>query len=174
MKIIVFLLAFVLSQHLFAQTDGEREIQIALNRLYEQLSFPDTNHLRIDSIQSLFTPSANIIANFGSPPLVWSVSKYINDTKEKIRSQQISSYMELELSRKIDVFGKIAQVFSTYELKMVIKGKEVVRKGISSIQFIRQDGSWLVASLVWDRESESLKIPEKYLRNVEMCKCGNV
>jgi hypothetical protein len=169
MKIIAFLFAFVLSQHLFAQSDSEREIQIALKRLYEQLSFSDTNHFEIDNIQTSFTASANLVANFGSAPITWSVSKYITDVKEKIKALQISSSIERELSRKIDVFGKIAQVFSIYELRMEIKGNEVVRKGISSIQFIRQEGRWLVASLVWDRESEGLKIPEKYLeKNAEM------
>ena len=41
-------------------------------------------------------------------------------------------------------------------------GKETTRSGINAIQLIKEDDKWLIASVAWDRVSDTLAIPAEY------------
>jgi hypothetical protein len=83
--------------------------------------------------------------------------------KENYSKQGISDWEEREVFAKTEVFGKIAQRFSTYQIRFTAKGKETVRRGINAIQLIQQGVKWYITSLAWDRQSETLPIPTRYL-----------
>jgi hypothetical protein len=72
-------------------------------------------------------------------------------------------YSPLELTqRNTDLFGSIAQRFSTYEARFDRNAKEPFAVGINSIQLIETGGSWKVASLVWNNQTDEMKIPAVY------------
>lgn len=108
------------------------------------LSFSDSSSARIDSLPSVFTSDGRLIANFGRKPIVYTVSEYIEGLHRSLRSGQLHSSNERELLRKVDVFGKIAHVLSTYELTMAGRDGTIVRRGLNSIQLLKQDGKWLI------------------------------
>ena len=73
-----------------------------------------------------------------------------------------NGFYESELSRRVEVFGPIAHVFSTYESRH--KPDEAsFDRGINSIQLVEKDGLWRIVSLFWTSETEDNPIPEKYL-----------
>ena len=37
-------------------------------------------------------------------------------------------------------------------------------RGINSIQLVKAQGRWWIASLIWEDEREGLALPEKYLK----------
>ena len=71
-------------------------------------------------------------------------------------------FYERELSRKVEQFGHIAHVFSTYESLSVPDGKPFDR-GINSYQLLWDENRWWVVSIYWDHETENFPIPDRYL-----------
>ncbi len=71
-------------------------------------------------------------------------------------------FYERQLSRKVEQFGHIAHVFSTYESVTEPEG-EPFDRGINSIQLLWDEDRWWVVSIYWDRETEGFPIPDRYL-----------
>ena len=71
-------------------------------------------------------------------------------------------FHERELSRRVEQFGHIAQVFSSYEAR-IVKDDHTMR-GINSIQLVNDGKRWWIVSLMWEAESESIKLPAEFLQ----------
>ncbi len=68
----------------------------------------------------------------------------------------------MEIHEVTEVFGKIAHRFSTYAL-FINEQNDPVSKGINSIQLIKESNLWKVSSMLWNDQTTTLSIPEKYL-----------
>ncbi|MBS1734809.1 MAG: hypothetical protein JST02_16070 [Bacteroidetes bacterium] len=73
-------------------------------------------------------------------------------------------FYEREISRKVENFGAIYHVWSTYETKNTADGP-VTARGINSIQLYFDGTRFWILSWVFDEESEQNPIPKKYLQN---------
>jgi hypothetical protein len=70
-----------------------------------------------------------------------------------------NAFYEVEIARRIDVFGNIAHVWSAYEARRSTDDPEPERRGINSIQLVKDgDGLWSVLAMVWDNEREGVSI----------------
>ena len=62
-------------------------------------------------------------------------------------------FYEVETSRRIDLFGNIAHVWSGYEARTSPDAADVERRGINSIQLFRHaEHGWRIIHMVWDNE----------------------
>ncbi|MDO1559788.1 hypothetical protein Q0812_10155 [Brevundimonas sp. 2R-24] len=69
-------------------------------------------------------------------------------------------FYEVEIGRRIDVFGNIAHAWSLYEAKRDPSDSAPERRGINSIQLLKDpDGAWRIHNMVWDNEREGLVLP---------------
>ena len=69
-------------------------------------------------------------------------------------------FYEVEIGRRIDLFGNIAHVWSHYEAKRSPDDPEIERRGINSIQLFRDpDRGWRIVAMIWDNEREGVEIP---------------
>jgi hypothetical protein len=73
-------------------------------------------------------------------------------------------FYEKEISRKVENFGAIYHVWSTYETKNVADGP-VIERGINSIQLYFDGTRFWILSWVFDEEAKEQPIPKKYLIN---------
>ncbi len=80
-----------------------------------------------------------------------------SEFREKCRSY------ESELARRVESFGSIAHVFSTYESRRA-PGDKPFARGINSFQLVKEGPAWKVMTILWDAERESNPLPEKYLK----------
>ena len=71
-------------------------------------------------------------------------------------------FYEVQIAHRMDRFGQIAQIFSTYECRREADGPAYMR-GINSFQLLKKDGRWWVVNCFWDNESEGNPIPAQYL-----------
>ena len=72
-----------------------------------------------------------------------------------------NAFYEVEIARRIDVFGNMAHVWSAYEAKTCPDDPTPERRGINSIQLFREaDGRWRIISMIWDNERPGLSLPE--------------
>lgn len=71
-----------------------------------------------------------------------------------------NAFYEVEIARRIDVFGNIAHVWSAYEARTALDDEKPERRGINSIQLFRDEhGHWRIIAMIWDNEREGIEIP---------------
>jgi hypothetical protein len=116
-------------------------------------------------MRSLFVPEARLLPTVNRQPggrgvAILSVNDYIATSGPVLVDV---GFREREVARKVEQFGSIAHVFSTYES---FRGEETApfMRGINSIQLLHDGTRWWVISVFWDAERPGLQIPEKYLK----------
>ena len=68
-------------------------------------------------------------------------------------------FYEVEIARRIDVFGNMAHVWSAYEARRAPDDAVPERRGINSIQLFRDEhGHWRIVAMIWDNEREGVAI----------------
>jgi hypothetical protein len=76
-----------------------------------------------------------------------------------------NGFIEEEMHRKVDVFGNIAQVFSSYQCFKSKSDTEPFMRGINGIQLLNVGDRWRIVNVFWMQESEDSPIPKEYLPN---------
>jgi len=74
-------------------------------------------------------------------------------------------FHERELARHVDIFGNIAQVFSTYHAFRKLDDKEPFLRGINSFQLLNDGKRWWVVTIYWQAEAADNPIPKQYLKS---------
>ena len=70
-----------------------------------------------------------------------------------------NAFYEVEIARRIDVFGNMAHVWSAYEARTALDDANPERRGVNSIQLYRDEtGRWQIVSMIWDNEREGVVI----------------
>lgn len=72
-----------------------------------------------------------------------------------------NDFCEVEIARRIDLFGNIAHVWSAYEARTARGDAEPERRGINSIQLFRDpELGWRIVAMIWDNERAGVALPE--------------
>ena len=139
-------------------------IDAIVDALYDVISGPPGQARDWARFRSLFVPTARVIptgpradGQFGLR--LMAPNDYIATSGPLLLEK---GFHERELARRVEQFGHIAQVFSTYEGR-IEKDNHTLR-GINSIQLMNDGKRWWVVSLMWEAESEKVKLPEQYLK----------
>jgi hypothetical protein len=139
-------------------------IEATLAALYDTISGPagprDWGRLR-----SLFLPWARLIPSGRKPDgatvaRVLSVDEFITAIERNVKDE---GFFEQEISRRIDKFGAVAHVFSTYESRHAKSDAKPFARGINSIQLFFDGKRWWVVTIFWDSERPDQPIPAEYL-----------
>jgi hypothetical protein len=131
--------------------------------LYESISGP-AGARDWDRFRRLFIPEAQLIAAFKKKDATigykaMSVQGYIDGADKYFKEH---GFFEREVSRKLESFGNIAHIFSTYESRETADGKPFER-GINSILLLDDGLRWWVVTVYWEGESPDNPIPSRYL-----------
>ena len=78
-----------------------------------------------------------------------------------------AGFWEREVARRVQRFGNIAHVWSTYESRVGTPESEPMARDINSVQLWRRDGRWRIVSLLWHSERAAEPIPPEYLSRRE-------
>ena len=135
--------------------------------LYDSISGPagDRDWVRF---RALFIPEAQLIASFkkkdGTMGYKAMTAQSYADGAGKYFKEH--GFFEREVSRKVETFGSITHIFSTYESRETADGKPFER-GINSIQLWNDGTRWWVVDVYWTGETPENPIPERYLSKSE-------
>jgi hypothetical protein len=138
-----------------------------VNALYASVSFETGGQPDWPRFRSLFDPAALMVrvdarhgAQTDEPAVrISSLDDYVARTTAAIEGGGLTDFRERELTRRTEVFGDLAAVFSTYERSV----GEDVRRGINSIQLAKAGERWRVISISWTDENEHGSLPSRYL-----------
>ncbi len=156
-------LAFFLIAAAWAHAADGDSAESAVRAVYDVISGPagtrDWTRFR-----SLFADGARLISihvNAGNPsPVVMTPEDYIQRAGANFEK---APFYESELSRRVESFGAIAHVFSTYESRRA-PGEKPFARGINSFQLVKDGRLWKVMTILWDAERQGHPIPRKYLK----------
>jgi hypothetical protein len=140
--------------------------------LYASVSFPTDGAPDWVRFRGLFEPSALMIRIDPRltvlPPeqreapalLATPVEAYIQRTQAMIDAGNLRAFEERELVRRTEVFGDLAQVFSSYE--RCADGGQVVR-GVNSMQMVKDGVRWWITAIAWTDETADNPLPARFL-----------
>lgn len=123
-------------------------------KVYRGISFEKDGAPDFDLLASCFLEQGIFINNKGDTPVIKTVPAYISMIGSAIESGTIISIKEMELSSSIQIYGKIAQISSEYELTFEGKQGIQTRYGVNLFQLIFQNDQWLISSMCWDDRAD--------------------
>jgi hypothetical protein len=91
-------------------------------------------------------------------PRILSVDGWI----DAVRKRGSGVFYERQIKVKSEVYGPIAHLWSTYEVRPTPDGKAEVR-GINSIQAVFDGARWRVIEITWHAETPSDPVPAQYM-----------
>lgn len=120
-----------------------------------------------DRFRSLFIPGARLIPTGPRPTgevgsRVITVEDYAQRAGAAFEKQ---GFFEREVSRRLERFGNIAHIFSTYESRHAKDDAKPFQRGINSIQLMNDGKRWWVVTIFWQGEDEKNPLPAEYLRS---------
>lgn len=166
MRIILLLL---LAQSVFGQTKDYSEQVSSLDNIIETLYSVISGDKGVerdwDLFRHLFYEDARLVPlgknKEGKVKARYlSAEDYIQSSGEYLVN---NGFIEEEIHRVTDGFGKITQVFSSYQAFKSSKDTKPFVRGINSIQLMNDGTRWWILNISWDSESEEQKIPARYL-----------
>lgn len=131
--------------------------------LYDVISGPVGKARDWSRMRSLFIPGARLMPvaarKTGEVAMrLMEVNDYIATSGDLLVG---SGFTERELARRVERFGHIAHVFSTYEGATEKDPKPM--RGINSIQLMNDGTRWWIVSVMWEDEHSGLSLPAEYL-----------
>ena len=151
-----------------AKPEDVASIDAIMASLYAVISGPAGQARDWDRMRSLFHPTARMEPivprrdGAGFQAVVLTPDDYVKRSGESLVK---FGFNEREITRRVERFGNLVHVWSTYEGRFTGEGaptKEPIR-GINSIQ-LQYDGTrWWILNLAWQAENAALKLPAEYL-----------
>lgn len=145
------------------ETGDGRGIGALLDALYASISFAPGQRPDFDRLRSLFHPAARLLRVQPDGVEAMDVEGFIATFEGHLASGALTEFRESEIARRVDRFGPMAHVFSTYATTLTLGGAVSNRRGINSIQLVREAGSWKVLTIFWTDESGENPMPPEYL-----------
>ena len=91
---------------------------------------------------------------------IMSLDEYRDNTADFFAA---NNFFEVEIARKLDVFGNMAHAWSAYEARTNLDDAVPERRGINSIQLYRDErGHWRITSMIWDNERAGLSVASTF------------
>lgn len=142
-----------------------KTLDSTLETLYAVISGEAGEKRNWELFKYLFKPEAKLIPS-GKNQQGEVGARYMS-TDDYIQSSgnwlETNGFFEKEIHRKVDTFGRIAQVFSTYESFRTKADTKPFARGINSIQLLNDGNRWWIINIYWTGESADNPIPKEYL-----------
>ena len=154
-------------------------IDSIITAAYDGISGPAGEKRDWDRERSLYFPGARLIPTAkaggdvdlatgrarpagGLAPQILDIDGFIARVEPYFEK---SGFYEKEIARRTEQFGRLAQVWSTYESRHDPADPEPFMRGINSIQLFNDGNRWWIVNIYWQQESDEDPIPDKYLGN---------
>lgn len=135
----------------------------AVDALYASLCGPAGRTRDWDRFRALFAPGAILTqCQPDGPPRSYTLESYIAGEGP---GMDRDGFFERDVGRITEQFGRVAQVFSTYETRRALDVPPYTR-GLNALQLYQESGRWQFLSVLWDAETAESPIPPRYLNKL--------
>ena len=150
-----------------ARPEDVSSLEAVVAAVYDVISGPAGQPRDWNRMRSLFVPGARLIPTVNRPDSapalrVWDVEQYISLVGPRLEA---SGFFEKEVARRVERFGGVAHVFSTYESRRAAGDVTPIARGINSFQLWYDGKRWWIVTIYWEAERPGNPIPERYLKS---------
>jgi hypothetical protein len=104
---------------------------------------------RLAALREALHPDAVIVSARGGPA-AYDVDGFIEPRRELLVSGRLTGFREWEVEGSTQVWGDIAQRWSSYAKGWMEAGTPVTGRGWKSIQLVRTADGWRITAVAWD------------------------
>ncbi|MFN2392063.1 MAG: hypothetical protein ABR566_08850 [Pyrinomonadaceae bacterium] len=143
-------------------------IDAIMKAVYDVISGEAGQKRDWDRFRTLFHKDARMIPSGKNPQTgivgarAFTPEEYITRSSPFMKKE---GFFEREIARRTDIYGNIAQVFSTYASFHKAADKKPFQRGINSFQLLNDGKRWWVMTIYWQGETPETPIPKKYLKS---------
>ena len=143
-------------------------LDVIMKSVYDVISGDAGKPRDWDRFRSLFYKDARLIPSGKNAQTgvvgarLLSAEDYVTRASANMAKE---GFFERELARRVDQYGNIAHVFSTYESLHSLSDKKPFARGINSFQLLNDGKRWWVVTIYWQAETPDNLIPKQYLKN---------
>jgi len=143
-------------------------IDAIMRAVYDVISGDAGQKRDWDRFRTLFHRDARLIPS-GKNPQTGVVSANAFTPEEFIKRSEPymlkEGFFEREIARRSEIYGNIAQIFSTYASFHKADDKKPFVRGINSFQLLNDGKRWWIMTIYWQGETQEIPIPKKYLKS---------
>lgn len=174
-KILAIIFCLFVVQNIMTQTETKSanpadvsSVDAIMKAVYDAISGDAGQKRDWDRFRSLFHKDARLIPTGKNPKTnlyeatTLSPEDYIKHAEPFFAKE---GFHEKETARKIDTYGNIVQIFSTYEARRKKDDEKPFMRGINSFQLLFDGNRWWVMTIYWQAETPDNPIPSKYERS---------
>lgn len=148
-------------------------VDALMHALYDVISGPAGKPRDWNRFRSLFTPDARMGVvrparaadathpASGGDVMFFTPDMYVERDDPYFKA---NGFFERGIANRVEEFGNLVSVWSTYESRHNAEDAKPFARGVNSLQIVKAQGRYWIASIVWDEEREGLTLPEKYLK----------
>lgn len=149
-----------------AKPEDVASIDAILAALYDVISGPAGQKRDWDRMRSLFASEARMAATVKRRDGTvgkrsFTVEEYI---AQNAKPMEDGGFFEKEITKHVDQYGQIAQVFSSYESRRSLSEEKPFARGINSLSLWNDGKRWWVLSIIWQGETPENPLPAKFDR----------
>jgi len=148
-----------------ARSADVASVESIIAALYDVISGAAGQDRDWDRFRSLFTSGARLIVaapaqNGRVPSRNMTVEEYVSSADPFLKRD---GFWERQIAHRVERYGNVAHVFSTYESRVNSADSPPFSRGINSIQLVTNGERWWVVTILWDFERPGNPIPREYL-----------
>ena len=150
-----------------AKPEDVKSMDAIMAAIYDVISGPAGQKRDWERFQSLFIPGARLIPVGKRPDATVYAARVLSPEDYVSRAQGAfdkQGFFEKEAARRVEQWGNIAQVFSTYESRHA-PGDPPFARGINSFQLLNDGQRWWIVTIYWEAESKDVSLPPEMLKS---------
>lgn len=142
--------------------DDVKSIDAIMTAVYDVI-FGPPGERDWSRFRSLFLPTARLTAATKSPDGSVRLRPMSADDYAKLAGGYFAKngFFEHPIVNRVQTFGNVAQVFSSYESHHAA-GEAPFARGINSFQLLNDGKRWWVVSILWDEERPDNPLPKDF------------
>ena len=144
------------------RVDASKALDETIRSIYTLISGPAGQKRDWKRFLALFDPQAQLVPLLVGPqgrrakPRWMSPAGYVKRSGPMLEKR---GFYEVEIARKVQRFGMLAQVWSSYETRWK-KGEKPFMRGINAMQLVFDGQRWSILQLAWQPESKAFPLPK--------------
>jgi hypothetical protein len=144
------------------RTDDVKSIDSILAALYGVISGP-AGERDWDRFRSLFLPQGRLTSAAKNPDGSFRVRPMGVEDYAKGAGSYFAqhAFYEGPIVNRVETFGNVSQVFSSYESRHTPSEAPFAR-GVNSIQLLYDGSRWWIVSILWDQERDDNPLPKEF------------
>jgi len=149
-----------------AKPEDVSSVEAIVSAVYNVISGPKGQARDWNRMRTLFLPNARLISaradkdTLHADAVLLSIDDYIARSSGNMTT---NGFFERGIANRVEQFGNIVHVWSTYEARHDAAHATPFARGINSFQLLKDGDRYWVVNIFWDSERPDNPIPQKYL-----------